>query len=150
VLASLLGSAAGGWLAGRLPILWALALASCLRVFPLGGEWWLALHTPSATGVVSVTLAEHFFGGVLTTALFAFMMSRVDRRIGATHYTLLASVEVIGKAPGGPLAGLLHDRVGLSYADVFLLGLVLSVAFVALLWPLRRGTTATPALPPPG
>ncbi|WNG19071.1 MFS transporter [Cystobacter fuscus] len=143
MVASLLGSAAGGWLAARMPLLGALALASCLRVIPLGGEWWLALHPPSAQGVIAVTVAEHFFGGVLTTAVFAFMMSRVDRRIGATHYTLLASVEVLGKSPGGPLAGLLATRFGWSYAQVFLLGTVLSVAFVALLWPLRRGEQAT-------
>ncbi|WP_233261552.1 MFS transporter [Vitiosangium sp. GDMCC 1.1324] len=145
LVASLLGSFAGGWLASRMPLLGALALASCLRVFPLGGEWWLALHGPTAPGVVAVTVAEHFFGGVLTTALFAFMMSRVDKRIGATHYTLLASVEVLGKSPGGPLAGLLATRLGWSYSNVFLLGTVLSVAFVALLLPLRR----TQPLPEP-
>ena len=149
ILASLLGSAAGGLLASRMPLLGALALASCLRVFPLGGEWWLALHTPTPTGVIVTTVAEHFFGGVLTTVLFAFMMSRVDRRIGATHYTLLASVEVIGKSPGGPLAGLLASRLGWSYADVFLLGTVLSVVFVALLWPLRHAAPAPRALSPP-
>ncbi len=137
-VASLLGSAAGGLLATRMPVLGALALASCLRVFPLGWEWWLALQGPTPTGVIAATVAEHFFGGVLTTTLFAFMMSRVDRRIGATHYTLLASVEVIGKGPSGPLAGLLYAKLGWSYAQVFLLGTVLSVAFVGLLVPLRR------------
>ncbi|WP_239014005.1 MFS transporter [Archangium violaceum] len=148
-VASLLGSAAGGLLASRMPLLGALALASCLRVFPLGGEWWLALHGPTASGVIAVTVAEHFFGGVLTTVLFAFMMSRVDRRIGATHYTLLASVEVLGKSPGGPLAGLLATGAGWSYADVFLFGMVLSVAFVLLLFPLRRTEPSPqPASPP--
>ncbi|HZI08262.1 MAG TPA: MFS transporter, partial [Archangium sp.] len=96
-VASLLGSAAGGLLATRMPVLGALALASCLRVFPLGWEWWLALQGPTQTGVIAITAAENFFGGMLTTAMFAFMMSRVDRRIGATHYTLLASIEVLGK-----------------------------------------------------
>jgi len=149
IVASLLGSAAGGLLASRVPLLGALALAACLRVFPLGGEWWLALHTPTAGGVIGVTVAEHFFGGVLTTVLFAFMMSRVDRRIGATHYTLLASVEVVGKSPGGPLAGWLASRWGWSYADVFLLGTALSVLFVGLLWPLRRAAPTPEPLSPP-
>lgn len=146
-VASLLGSAAGGLLATRMPVLGALALASCLRVFPLGWEWWLALQGPTQTGVIAATVAEHFFGGVLTTTLFAFMMSRVDRRIGATHYTLLASVEVIGKGPSGPLAGFLYSKLGWSYAQVFLLGTVLSVAFVGLLLPLRR-TAASPSTSP--
>jgi len=147
-VASLLGSAAGGLLATRMPVLGALALASCLRVFPLGWEWWLALQGPTQTGVIAATVAEHFFGGVLTTTLFAFMMSRVDRRIGATHYTLLASVEVIGKGPSGPLAGLLYSKLGWSYAQVFLLGTVLSVAFVGLLLPLRRLAASPPSTSP--
>lgn len=147
-VASLLGSAAGGLLATRMPVLGALSLASCLRVFPLGWEWWLALQGPTQTGVIAATVAEHFFGGVLTTTLFAFMMSRVDRRIGATHYTLLASVEVIGKGPSGPLAGLLYSKLGWSYAQVFLLGTVLSVAFVGLLLPLRRLAASPPSTSP--
>ncbi|OJT16682.1 MFS transporter [Archangium sp. Cb G35] len=142
-VASLLGSAAGGVLATRMPVLGALALASCLRVFPLGWEWLLAVQGPTETGVIAATVAEHFFGGVLTTTMFAFMMSRVDRRIGATHYTLLASVEVIGKGPSGPLAGLLYSQWGWSYANVFLLGTVLSVVFVGLLLPLRRMASST-------
>ncbi len=149
-LASLLGSAAGGLLATRMPLLGALALASCLRVFPLGGEWWLAVAGPTAQGVIAVTVAEHFFGGVLTTTMFAFMMSRVDRTIGATHYTLLASVEVLGKAPAGPLAGLLATVWPGNYARVFLLGTVLSVAFVGLLWPLRRRVPPPESLTPTG
>jgi PAT family beta-lactamase induction signal transducer AmpG len=149
-VASLLGSAAGGWLASRMPLLGSLALASLLRVFPLGLQWWLALHGPGESGVITATLAEHFFGGILTTAMFAFMMSRVDRRIGATHYTLLASVEVLGKGPGGFAAGILATDAGWSYARVFLVGMVLSVAFIGLLLPLRQRPepVSEPAVPP--
>ncbi len=149
-VASVLGSVAGGALASRMPLLGALALTAVLRVFPLGGEWLLAVRGPTEAGVIAVTVAENFFGGALTTAMFAFMMSRVDRCIGATHYTLLASVEVLGKAPGGPLAGLLASEAGWSYADVFVLGTVLSVAFVVLLWPLRQRAAfpPRPASPP--
>jgi MFS transporter, PAT family, beta-lactamase induction signal transducer AmpG len=149
-VASLLGSAAGGVLATRMPLLGALALASCLRVFPLGWEWLLALQGPTETSVIAATVAEHFFGGVLTTTMFAFMMSRVDRRIGATHYTLLASVEVLGKGPSGPFAGLLYSQLGWSYAEVFLLGTVLSVVFVGLLLPLRRTAPSPRSTSPTG
>jgi MFS transporter, PAT family, beta-lactamase induction signal transducer AmpG len=149
-VASVLGSVAGGLLASRMPLLGALALTASLRVFPLGGEWLRALHGPTEGGVIAVTVAENFLGGMLTTAMFAFMMSRVDRRIGATHYTLLASVEVLGKAPGGPIAGLLATDAGWSYANVFLLGMVLSVAFVVLLLPLRQRTAPLPPAVSPG
>lgn len=140
-LASLLGSAAGGLLAVRLPLLGAVGLTATLRVLPLVGRWLLATTGVSDSAVIAITLAEEFFGGALTVAMFAFMMSRVDRRIGATHYTLLASLEVWGKAPAGPLAAWLADPkygLGLGYARVFLLGIVLSVAFLALLLPMRR------------
>ncbi len=140
-VASLLGSAAGGLLAARVPLLGAVALTATLRVVPLVGRWALATAGVSDASVIGVTLAEEFFGGALTTVMFAFMMSRVDRRIGATHYTLLASLEVWGKAPAGPLATWLADPargLGLGYARVFLFGILLSLAFLVLLVPMRR------------
>ncbi|WP_338869128.1 MFS transporter [Myxococcus stipitatus] len=139
--ASIAGSIAGGVLAMRMPMLGALALTASLRVLPLVGRWWLASHGVSDEGVIGVTLAEELVGGALTTVMFAFMMSRVDRSIGATHYTLLASIEVWGKAPAGPLAGWLADSthgLGWGYAPVFLLGAALSVAFLVLLIPMRQ------------
>ncbi len=148
--ASLLGSTCGGILAARLPLLRAVALTGTLRLLPLAGRWLLTRAGVSDASVLGVTLTEEFFGGALTTVMFAFMMSRTDRRIGATHYTLLASVEVAGKAPAGPLAGVLADpKFGnLGYANMFLLGVVLSAAFLALLAPLRRHAPA-PAAPQP-
>jgi PAT family beta-lactamase induction signal transducer AmpG len=139
---SLIGSLMGGLLATRLPLLGALTVTATLRVFPLVGRWWLAKMGVTDASVIGVTMAEEFFGGALTTVMFAFMMSRVDRRISATHYTLLASVEVLGKAPGGPLGGLLVGKAHWSYDQAFMLGVVLSVAFLLLLLPLRRNQTA--------
>jgi MFS family permease len=133
---SIAGSFAGGRLASRIPILRAVGLAAALRVVPVIGEWWLAIVTPTESRVILVTCAEHFFGGALTTALFAYMMSRVDRRIGATHYTLLASVEVWGKVPSAWVSGLITDAT--SYAFIFGLAAVLSAAFLVLLVPLSR------------
>jgi hypothetical protein len=86
--------------------------------------------------VIGVRVAEHFFGGMLTTAMFALMMSRVDRSIGATHDTLLATVEVLGKSPSRLLSGLLAKHLG--FATVFAMAAVLSFAFLALLAPLRE------------
>ena len=132
---SIVGSAAGGWLASTTTLWRALAITATLRVVPLIGVCWLALFGVTTEAVIVVTCAEHFFGGALTTAMFAFMMSRVDRRIGATHYTVLAAVEVIGKSPGIWAAGGLATWLG--YAPLFIIGTVLSVAFLALLLPLR-------------
>ena len=141
MLFSIAGSTAGGYLASRLPILSALSIAATLRVLPLAALWWLAASGATAAGVITVTCAEHFFGGALTTSLFAFMMSRIDRRIGATHYTMLAALEVWGKLSAQSVSGLIADKT--SYVFVFGLAAAISLAFLGLLPTLRR--TARPA-----
>jgi MFS transporter, PAT family, beta-lactamase induction signal transducer AmpG len=135
--ASIVGSLAGGVVAARLRPLGAVGWLAALRCLPLFGRWALAASAAPADGaVVAVLVAEELLGGALTTAMFAFMMARVDPRVGATHFTVLATVEVLGKAAAGPLAGTLADTVGA--APVFALGALLSVLFLALLLPLRR------------
>jgi MFS family permease len=137
VVASLLGSLAGGVLASRMSLPRALGLVAAARVLPLLGRWWLAADGIDGGRFALVTLTEELCGGALTTVLFALMMSRVDRRIGATHYTLLASVEVAGKMPGGALGGVLVGERGWSYAQAFALSVVLSLLFLPLLPRLR-------------
>jgi PAT family beta-lactamase induction signal transducer AmpG len=134
---SVLGSIAGGVLASRISPLLAVAWTAVLRVLPLAGEWGLAVAGPTAGTVVAITCAENLFGGALTTAMFAFMMARVDRRVGASHFTLFATVELLGKMPGGPLAGLMRGA-GWSYAAIFATGTLLSVLFLGILLTFRR------------
>jgi len=131
---SLAGSAVGGWLAARIRLLRAVGITAALRVLPLFAVWMLTFqHPPSKGLVIAVSCAEHFFAGAVTTAMFAFMMSRVDARIGATHYTLLASVEVAGKSVGAWPSGFIARYAG--FGAVFLTGALLSVAYLVLLWP---------------
>jgi MFS transporter, PAT family, beta-lactamase induction signal transducer AmpG len=134
--ASIAGSIAGGLLARRIPLLTAVGVTALLRSISMIGHWLLAAYGPTPSGVIVVTVAEHFFGGALTTAMFAFMMFRVDKSVSATHYTVLASVEVLGKLPGGWLSGVLAERLGFS--RLFALGTALSFAFLLTLAPLRR------------
>ncbi len=146
---SLAGSFAGGVLASHAPRLTAVGIAAAARILPLAAQWGLALaETPARGLVVAVTSAEHFFGGALTTAMFAYMMGRVDRRIGATHYTLLATVEVLGKNPAAWISGALADRWG--YAGVFGLAVALSVAYLGLLLPARLSERRPGARPAAG
>lgn len=136
MVASTLGSLCGGILAGRLPMLWAVALTSVLRVVAMGGECYLTFLTPpQPVDIIVVSICEHFAGGALTTAMFAFMMLRVDAAIGASHYTVLASIEVLGKLPTGLVAGYVATKLG--YQKTFFLGTALSALFLLLLVPLR-------------
>jgi MFS family permease len=139
MLASILGSALGGWLTRRLNPRQAVVLAALARAIPMLAQAALAVIVPTPALVIGVTVSEHLAGGMLTTAMFALMMSRVDRRIGATHYTLLATVEVLGKFPGSWASGYLAESTG--FAGVFGLAALLSIAFLGLL-------TRVPPTPP--
>lgn len=133
--ASICGSIAGGVLSSRKKPFAGLMYASILRLIPLICITAISFVKPQAYQVITISLLEHFFGGMLTTAVFAFMMFNVDRIIGATHYTLLASIEVIGKAPGAALSGIVAQKFG--YPACFTTGTVIS-ALVILLLPLYK------------
>jgi MFS family permease len=136
--ASTLGSFVGGLAASRLPLYRALVVAAVLRAIPILGVFALTWTAPTRGLVITVDVAENFFGGLLTTVMFAYMMSRTDRKVGATHFTLLATVEMLGKAPVPFFAGVLGDRFG--YRVLFSLATVFSFAFLALLPPLKRAS----------
>lgn len=144
---SLAGSFLGGILASRMRLLNAVAATATLRALAVASEWWLAAAGPTVARLIPVTALEQLFGGALTTAMFAFMMSRVDRRIGASHYTLLATVEVTGKIVASWGSGVLADRLG--YPPLFALATALSVAFLTLLLPMHRAQNPKPASPRP-
>ncbi len=130
LLFSIAGSLAGGLLASRASIHAALGLCLLLRLIPLVGTVALAVYGAPAQAVILVTCAEHFVGGALTTATFAFMMSRVDRSVGGTHFTALATVEVLGKAPAALASGFLAQALG--YPALFALGAALSLGVLPL------------------
>lgn len=133
---SIMGSFLGGYLATRLPLIRALGLTALLRALAVGSEWWLALVGVTMPRALGVIAAENLFGGALTTAMFAYMMSRVNRKIGASHYTLLATVEVMGKILIASRSGVVAESLG--YSQTFALATLLSVLFLPLLWPIAR------------
>lgn len=138
LVASIIGSVVGGYLAYRWPLLVAVGVTGVLRSLSMSGQWYLSeLSPPSPHAVILVTAVEHFCAGALTTTMFAFMMSRVDRSVGAAHYTLLACIELVGKTPGRLLAGLLATQLG--YTTLFGLGTILSFLFLLFLLPLSQG-----------
>lgn len=147
-IASLAGSALGGLLASRVRLTRAVQVAAVMRVGPLLAQWMLiaGLIAPTKASIIAVTCAEHFFGGILTTTMFTLMMSQVNRRIGATHFTVLAAVEAWGKAPAGAVSGVFVDAFG--FPPVFLGAVVLSGLYVLVLVPLERAMHAPPPVAP--
>lgn len=130
---SIVGSFVGGLTASRFGYRRAVLWCAIARLVPLVGQLALSISVAGGTdlsevSVGVVTCAEHFFGGALTTAMFALMMGQVDRKIGATHFTVLAALEVAGKAPSAWLSGVLADFSG--YSVVFGMSVVASMLFV--------------------
>jgi hypothetical protein len=113
----------------------AFVVAGGARVIALSMPWAIATFGPlPAAFVVLSTSAEHLVSGALTTIMFAFMMRHTDRRIGASHYTALATLEVIGKAPLAMASGWIADRVGapISFAVAVALAAGWVVLFVSV------------------
>lgn len=137
---SILGSVVGGLVGSRVSLVRALVFAGALRGVPMLLAVLIAFRVVPVVYAPIAIAAEHFFAGMLTTSMFAFMMARVDRRIGASHYTLLATIEVLGKTPPSLLSGVLAGALG--FGPAFAVGLG-----AAALWPLAAIVLArrTPA-----
>lgn len=132
LLFSIGGSSIGGFLArdaNRLDVLLGVGI---VRFFPLAAIAVLPFLStiPSLWVLYPISLAENFAGGMLTTVTFAFMMDLCDRRVGATHFTTLAAIEVAGKFGISLFAGMLVDYIG--YGPIFALGAGISAAWVGL------------------
>ncbi|XP_057592836.1 major facilitator superfamily domain-containing protein 3 isoform X1 [Hippopotamus amphibius kiboko] len=104
---------------------------------------WLTSALPG----VSLCL-QHFLGGLVTTSTFTLMMrcsQLAPSALQATHYSLLATLELLGKLLVGTLAGALVDNLGPRLC--FFLFLALSAAPMLYLawhparWPEPGGRT---------
>jgi PAT family beta-lactamase induction signal transducer AmpG len=138
--ASLIGSFGSGVWLRRMPIASALLWTAILRALGVGAEWWVSVHENAGAGaVIAVTCIEHLLAGSITTVMFTLMMRHTEREIGATHYTLLASLEVWGKMPFGPLSGIVAQRAGMP--PVFAVGTLMCAAFAGLVAALGRRAT---------
>ena len=143
--ASILGSVGGGVLAMRVRLIPLLMAAGAVRMAPQGAQVLMAMGILDVTPAtaIGVALAEHCAGGALTTVMFACMMGWVSRDAGATHFTVLACIEVWGKSLAAFGSGVLATQLG--YQGAFALGFTLGAVFLLLvralppeLEPLRR------------
>jgi len=78
---------------------------------------------------------SNFFAGVLTTAAFTKMMTisqAAPNKIRSTHYSFLATMEVLGKLCFATVCGALIDLLGLG--NVYLLFVLTAFLTIPLLW----------------
>lgn len=112
MVASLAGSVVGGAFAGRYGRLKALAWFGTLQAFTLAALGLALAFAPDRATLVTVIAVEHFAVGLLTPALFAYMMDVSEPAIAATHYGLLAMIELVVKGSTGAISGKLLDALG--------------------------------------
>jgi len=140
-IAAIVGSLVGGFLTRRLSFVYALFIPAAFRVIGIAYQWVLVSGgAPGKMAVIGVTVFEHFFAGMITPIMFALMMSRVDRSIGATHYTFLATIEVLGKSPTKFFSGVVAARFG--FPGAFAAAALASLGFLALIPLVGRGRIA--------
>ncbi|MDY7032634.1 MAG: MFS transporter [Thermodesulfobacteriota bacterium] len=126
LVCSFAGSAVGGILVNQVGRLRSLIYFSILQAAMLISLGIMSAGEFSYNMAVILNSLEHLFGGMVTTAFFAFMMDVVDPRIGGTHYTLLASCVVVGMGSASVSAGYFASYFG--YTLLFMTG-----GFLALL-----------------
>ncbi|ESP05477.1 hypothetical protein LOTGIDRAFT_102930 [Lottia gigantea] len=79
--------------------------------------------------------------GSITTLTFTLMMEcskRAPSNVQATHYTTLATCEVIGKLCFSVITGALTDYLG--YEIIYFVFLMLAVCVMPMLWTYRSYT----------
>ncbi|XP_069077254.1 major facilitator superfamily domain-containing protein 3 isoform X1 [Pleurodeles waltl] len=130
---SIAGSALGGALISRKRS--ALSLVKTLliwRLISLGFQTIILLMFTSTSSVLKAAaifsiILQHFLAGMITTFTFSIMMQctqKAAENIQATHYSFLATVEVLGKLTFSAVSGGLVDAVG--FVPSFFLFLLLS------------------------
>ncbi|XP_015283441.1 PREDICTED: major facilitator superfamily domain-containing protein 3 [Gekko japonicus] len=141
-LFSIAGSSLGGHLMARQRH--PLALLKGLLSLRVCGLFFQTLLTALYKDKVSVFEAaavvslctQHFIAGVVTTLTFSLMMhctQKADESIQATHYSFLATLEVLGKLLFSTLVGSLVDWLGFTSSFC----VFLSLSFTSLLYTLR-------------
>lgn len=152
---SILGSILGGKLCSMFTSSISLFYLSIFSIFSqtlrycvVSFSSWHAVSisgNPAAMVIFTITV-ENLSGGALTTAMFSFMMARVNSTIGATHFTALAILEVAGKGIFSMFSGLIVDKFGFSAAFAGNIALSIWYLFIALMV-VRLGNSNTPLNP---
>lgn len=83
-------------------------------------------------GLIGIAMVQLFFSGFLTTFTFTLMMEisfKAPKHIQATHFSLLATCEVLGKLLMQPLISAYTDYFGYS-SGFFLFSVLYVVALI--------------------
>jgi predicted MFS family arabinose efflux permease len=142
-VATIAGAGLGGWLSQRHS--WALTITAFTVIQGLALAQ-LGIAQASGVGVVgiaSLLVVENFAGGGVAVGIFALAMSRCDRDVGASQFTMAQVVYMSGALLAAPLGGWVADITGYLPVMVLSGGLALLLAPVALVMRRRLRAPAT-------
>ncbi|WP_240954464.1 MFS transporter [Solimonas marina] len=132
---SLLGAAAGGWLAYRVGRRAALLFGGLTQTASLVLYGLAAIGIGGYPMIAAACIAEHVLGGIATVALFTLMMDASDPAHAGTDYTLLACVIVIAQGLASMSAAAVGQFLGypiLFASSTLLSGLGCAILVVAI------------------
>ncbi|XP_017914267.1 PREDICTED: major facilitator superfamily domain-containing protein 3 isoform X5 [Capra hircus] len=103
------------WTAASPPQSWGCGTVWALCSAPLLAHPWVGSCWPGVGAALLSLCLQHLLGGLVTTTTFTMMMrcsQLAPSALQATHYSLLATLELLGKLLVGTLAGALADSLG--------------------------------------
>ncbi|XP_061464221.1 major facilitator superfamily domain-containing protein 3 [Rhineura floridana] len=137
---SITGSSLGGYLMSQQRNAFSLLKALLMfRFFSLVFQTLLIVayqdKAPGFEGAAVLSICiQHFIAGLITTMTFSMMMhctQKAKESIQATHYSLLATLEILGKLVLSSLAGSIVDWLGFTWAfGIFLALSCTSVVYI--------------------
>jgi MFS family permease len=136
MVATLLGSAVGGFVIGRFgrtATLWVAVIGQGVAHL----AWAVLASTEVNLGALwAVALSEHLVSGLLTVVVFTIMMDAVRPEAGGSQYTLLMSLHIGMSFGVGLVAGTVAQNLG--YTVAFGAAGVATLACIVLLGTLGR------------
>ncbi|MBI4815781.1 MAG: MFS transporter [Deltaproteobacteria bacterium] len=140
--AGLCGALAAGEVIRRIGVTKALLWFGCAQTVSILGYSFISA-SPDRELLTLAIVAEHFAGGLATTALFTAMMGRCRATSSGTDYTIQASAVVIGTGVASALSGAIAQELG--YCAFFQLAASISLLGVIAAWRRSRVPFSSPA-----
>lgn len=128
--AGLIGALLGGWLLPYMGRAWAMGIFASLQVIAIGAYALVPMLDLSGPGLYALIIVEHFTGGMGTAALFTLMMDKCRTGLGATDYSIQASLQVVASVLAAVFSG--FSAKALGYEGHFLLAGAISMIAVIL------------------
>lgn len=135
MIATIVGTFAGGWLVARLGVWRSLWVLGGLQALSNLGFGVINATGPVYGVLLGVIGIENFCAGMVTAGFVAFLMTQCDRRFTATQYAILSGLMAVPRDVGGAFMGALAEAVG--WSTFFALSVVVALPGMALLWWVR-------------